>query len=123
MEVGEKSFRLFGFVGVVREGKLLGGKPRFKVAAEGRPRKIVNVRDDAVRGKNGEAFARAVDEGHHDVFEGRVGVNFPGTGAAFVAVSKGGFVAVVAIGNDQLTVGQGELNFRDVAGTGNDPES
>lgn len=123
MEVGEESLRLFGFVGVLREGKLLGGKPRFEVAADRRPRKIVKVRDDAMRGKNGEPFARGVDEGHHGVFEGRVGVNATGAGAAFVAVSQGGFVAVVAIGNDQLLVGHGELNFRDIAGTGDDPES
>src|SRR5256886_17510804 len=87
-----------------------------------RPGKIVNARGNAVRGKNGEAFARGVDEGHHHAFERRVAIAFPSAGAAFVAVSKGSFVAVVAVGNDQLPLGHGALNFRDVAGTGDDPQ-
>src|SRR5206468_12825597 len=49
-------------------------------------------------------------------------ISFPSAGAAFVAVSKGSFVAVVAVGNDQLPLGHGALNFRDVAGTGDDPQ-
>src|SRR5207253_9716605 len=111
IEEREESFAGCGFLGVVRERKRFGGKPRFEVPAHRRPGKIVNARGNAVRGKNGEAFARGVDEGHHHAFERRVAIAFPSAGAAYVAVSKGRSVAVVAGGSAKLLLGHGARHF------------
>src|SRR5205085_6203307 len=117
LEAREEVLARFDFLGLIRKGKFLGGEPRLQVAANGGPGKIVNVRGDAVRRQNGEALAVGVDEGHHDAFERRVGIYFAGTGAARVAVSKRGFIAVMAVSDDQLLVRHGVLNFRDAVRT------
>ena len=59
--------------------------------------------DEAVRGKNDEAGAIHINEGHHDgvVGSGQAGPGFRG-GTALVAIGEGSFVAVMAVGDDQL---------------------
>ena len=75
-EAREKFLARFGFLRVVRERKFFGGEPGLEVAAHGGPGKIMNVGGDAMRGKNGEAFAVRVDEGHHDALERSLGIDF-----------------------------------------------
>ena len=56
-----------------------------------------------MRGQNHQAGAIHVHEGHHQIFGGSR-VCGSGRLAAFVAIGDRGFVAVVAIGDDQLAV-------------------
>lgn len=65
VEVSEKRFLGFEFLGFIGEGEGLRFEPGFEIAARFAPGKIVKIGGEAVRGKNGEAFAAGVDESHH----------------------------------------------------------
>ena len=88
---------------------------------------------DAVGGQDGDAGGVHVDEGHHHGCSGkagagrfcrramgrrRVGVGVDAEfGGALVHVGGGGFVAVVAVGDDELLVVHGVENLLDEAGS------
>ena len=112
---------LFGFVG---ELKNFGGKPRLEITANGGPGEIVDVGDDTMSGQDGEAFAARVDEGHHGALVGSGGNGgSAGLGAAFVTVVQSGFVAMMAVGDDQFLVLHGGVDGGDALRIGDGPEA
>src|SRR5208283_670838 len=82
----------------------------------------------AVGGQNQQAGAVHVDEGHHHEFVGScAGATVKGFvrgigGTAFVAVVERGFVAVMAVGDDQLFVEHRGLDRGNQFGIGDGPQ-
>ena len=119
----EKVFTCRFFFGVVGESKHFSGEPRFEMAANGRPGKIVNVGGDAVRRKNDETFAAGVDESHHGRFVGRVRIGRACLRAALIAIIECGFVAMVAVGDDEFLISHCGLDYGNFLRIGDDPET
>ena len=83
----------------------------------------MNVGHHAMCGKNDQAFAARVDEGHHGSLVGGVGIGRSGACTAFIAVIERGFVAVVAVCNDQFLISHGLLNCVDTIGLRDRPQA
>src|SRR5207253_10436486 len=64
-KAGQEFFLCVRFFGVARKRKNFGSEPGLKIAANGGPRKIMNVGHNTMRGENDQAFAARVDESHH----------------------------------------------------------
>ena len=96
--------------------------------------------DDSVGGKDGDAGSVHIDEGHHHGGFGESGCGEmagreiligvvvlvegePELGAAFLGVGDGGFVAMVAVGDDELLVGHGGDDEVDEMGIGERPDA
>ena len=89
--------------------------------------------DDAMGGENGKSVGGHVDEGGHDVFVREFGfppsscggrVGHAGVSLSlFVAEGEGGFVAMVAVGDDEMLVGHEFDDGGDATGIGNTPEA
>ena len=122
-EMREKLLAGFGLGGFIGKWKSFGGEPRLEIAANIGPVEIVEIGDDAVGGENGEAFAARVDKGHHGAFVGGVGDELSCAGAALVAIVQRGFIAMMAVGDDELLILHGFLDGGDAFGFGNDPET
>ena len=53
-----------------------------------------------------------IEKGHHGFFVRSVAIAAGALGAMFVTISESGFVAMMAIGNDQFLRGHGSRNIR-----------
>ena len=79
---------------------------------------------DAMRGQHQQSRIVHVDQRHHDELVGSLRIRTcSGCGAGFVAKVESGFVAVMAVGDNQLLVAHLFLNGGNHRGIGDLPDS